>query len=139
MLMLGGAAGKKSGGCTAKALWPDGREEERTCIIEGEGKGRGPGADRGSIGSSFAWMKDTRWNWNNWRDVVFRADGSFLAPAESCEVEGNPACQWYTNDDDEIVVKFGGAGIHRLTADASMRELNGYRESDGDTVVARRR
>ena len=49
-------------------------------------------------------MKDTRWNWNNWREVIFRADGSFLAPAENCERQGNPQCRWYS-DEDTVYVK----------------------------------
>ena len=58
------------------------------------------GAVKG-VSKEFKWMKDTRWNWNNWRDVVFRADGSFLAPAEGCEREGNPQCQW-SSDDEKV-------------------------------------
>lgn len=112
----------------------------RECIVDGEGK-RSPGASTsdGTIGKSFAWLKDTRWNWNNWRDVVFRADGSFLAPAENCEREGNPACRWYTNENDDVVVKFGGAGVHILTPDAEKRQLTGFRDSDGDAVTATRK
>ena len=41
----------------------------------------------GGISEEYRWLKDTRWNWNNWREVIFRADGSFLAPAENCERE----------------------------------------------------
>ena len=51
------------------------------------------GAER--IGKQFAVLKDTRWHWNNWRDVVLRADGSFLAPAENCERDGNPKCRFF--------------------------------------------
>ena len=58
------------------------------------------GAVKG-VSKDFKWMKDTRWNWNNWRDVIFRADGSFLAPAEGCEHEGNPQCQW-SSDDEKV-------------------------------------
>ena len=58
------------------------------------------GAVKG-VSKDFKWMKDTRWHWNNWRDVIFRADGSFLAPAEGCEREGNPQCQW-SSDDEKV-------------------------------------
>ena len=51
-------------------------------------------------------MKDTRWHWNNWRDVIFRADGSFLAPAEGCEREGNPDCRW-SSDDEKVHARPG--------------------------------
>ena len=34
------------------------------------------------ITNEFDWLKGTEWNWNNWREVIFRKDGSFLAPAE---------------------------------------------------------
>jgi hypothetical protein len=118
-------------------LWPF---RHRECIVDGEGKpSRSASASAGTIGSSFAWLKDTRWNWNSWRDVIFRADGSFLAPAENCEREGNPACRWYTNEEDDVVVQFGGAGLHTLTPDAEKRRLTGFRESDGDAVTATRK
>jgi len=136
-----GAAKKRSdsGGCTAKAVWPDGREEARTCVVEGgEATQSASPTGVGSIGDSFAWLKETRWNWNNWRDVIFSADGSFLAPAEGCEQQGNPECRWGTTDDD-IIIKFGGAGFHKLTAGESQRELTGFREADGDAVTATRR
>ena len=61
------------------------------------------GAER--IGKQFAVLKDTRWHWNNWRDVVLRADGSFLAPAENCERDGNPKCKWYTSG-QQIFIKY---------------------------------
>ena len=77
------------------------------CIIEGEGKAAKTSAkkaDRSKISDEMKWLKDTRWNWNNWREVIFRADGSFLAPAESCERQGNPQCRWWS-DDDNVYVK----------------------------------
>ena len=58
------------------------------------------GAAKG-VSKEFKWLKDTRWHWNNWRDVIFRADGSFLAPAEGCEREGNPECRW-SSDDEKV-------------------------------------
>lgn len=75
----------------------------RECIVEGEGKTRRE-ARKQAIGSEFGWLKDTRWLWNQWREVIFRADGSFLAPAENCERQGNPQCRWYT-DEDRIYVQ----------------------------------
>ena len=122
------AANPKNSGCVVQATWPDGRVEDRRvagstsalprrcasshppssprpreCIGEGEGRSGRRSSGREAIGASFGWLKDTRWNWNRWRDVIFRADGSFLAPAEGCEAEGNPACRWYTSEDDVIV------------------------------------
>jgi hypothetical protein len=76
------------------------------CIIEGEGKGGKPSAKKAdrSISDEMKWIKATRWNWNNWREVIFRADGSFLAPAENCERQGNPECRWWA-DDEHVYVK----------------------------------
>jgi hypothetical protein len=37
------------------------------------------------------------------------------------------------------VVKFGGAGLHTLTPDAEKMQLNGFRDSDGDAVIATRK
>ena len=62
---------------------------------------RATGTVANGVSKDFKWMKDTRWHWNNWRDVIFRADGSFLAPAEGCEREGNPQCQW-SSDDEKV-------------------------------------
>ena len=78
----------------------------RECIIEGEGKAAKTSAKKveRSISDEMKWIKDTRWNWNNWREVIFRADGSFLAPAEGCERQGNPQCRWWS-DDDNVYVK----------------------------------
>ena len=63
------------------------------------------GAAKG-VSKEFKWLKDTRWHWNNWRDVIFRADGSFLAPAEGCEREGNPECRW-SSDDEKVHARPG--------------------------------
>mmetsp|Transcript_27639 Transcript_27639/g.82618 ORF Transcript_27639/g.82618 Transcript_27639/m.82618 type:complete len:150 (-) Transcript_27639:281-730(-) len=131
------AANPKNSGCVVQATWPDGRVEDRECIVEGEGRSGRRSSGREAIGASFGWLKDTRWNWNRWRDVIFRADGSFLAPAEGCEAEGNPACRWYTSEDD-VIVKFGGAGQHKLSVDSDRRTMSGFRESDGDAVTAER-
>jgi len=128
--------------CTAVAKYPDGSEVERQCIVEGEGKGGAkPSHSRKKsmgISEEFAWMKDTRWNWNNWRDVIFRADGSFLAPAEGCEREGSPNCKWGA-DEDRVYVNFGGAGMHTLTVNDDQQSIFGSRDRDGDEVTAARR
>ena len=71
------------------------------CIVEGEGSSakRSTRAKRDEINEEFSWLKNTRWNWNNWREVIFRADGAFLAPAENCERGDSPKCRWSTNED----------------------------------------
>ena len=99
-------AAKKEKDCTVKSVWPDGTEIERECIVEGVGKSKGGSGSTNKIHSEFKWLKDTRWHWNNWRDVIFRADGSFLAPAEGCEREGNPECRW-SSDDEKVHARPG--------------------------------
>lgn len=141
LLQLAALAAAGKGGCTARATWPDGREEERECIVEGVDKERASSKGRSGnkkVSSEFAWMKDTRWLWNNWREVIFLANGSFLAPAENCEADGNPACKWWS-DDDRVYVSFGGAGMHTLTVNDDRTMLHGARDSDGDEVQAERR
>lgn len=128
----------------ARRLQSEPLTARRECIVEGErsspGGGSRGGGEKQTIGSDFEWLKDTRWHWNGWRDVIFRSDGSFLAPAEGCESEGSPACRWYTTGDEEVVVAFGGAGLHRLSvADDERTMLSGFRDSDGDAVTAQRR
>ena len=133
------AASKGASDCTAKAVYPDGSEVERTCIVEGESGAKASRADTGGIHSNFRKLKDTRWHWNGWRDVIFRAEGSFLAPAEGCETEGNPRCRWSASE-DEVYVMFGGAGRHTLQVDDAFQNMAGSRDSDGDQVrTARRR
>ena len=127
------AASKGSSDCTAKAVYPDGSEVERTCIVEGESGAKASRADTGGIHSNFRKLKDTRWHWNGWRDVIFRAEGSFLAPAEGCETEGNPRCRWSASE-DEVYVMFGGAGRHTLQVDDAFQNMAGSRDSDGDQV-----
>ena len=70
--------------------------------------------------------------------MVLRADGSFLAPAESCERQGNPKCKWWT-EGDGVMIRFGDAGTHTLRPDDERQSLSGYRDSDGDAVYAERR
>ena len=127
------AASKGASDCTAKAVYPDGSEVERTCIVEGESGAKASRADTGGIHSNFRKLKDTRWHWNGWRDVIFRAEGSFLAPAEGCETEGNPRCRWSASE-DEVYVMFGGAGRHTLQVDDAFQNMAGSRDSDGDQV-----
>ena len=111
----------------------------RECIVEGEGKQSkaSSSSGRGGISDEFRWLKDTRWNWNNWREVIFRKDGSFLAPAENCERAGNPKCKW-TTDDDRVYVQFGDAGMHTLMPTDDQQMLTGARDRDGDAVSATR-
>ena len=71
-------AAKKEKDCTVKSVWPDGTEIERECIVEGVGKSKGGSGSTNKIHSEFKWLKDTRWHWNNWRDVIFKADGAAL-------------------------------------------------------------
>jgi hypothetical protein len=47
-----------------------------------------------TVHPNFEFMKGSRWLWNNWREVEFTTDGSFVAPAENCDVKGNAACKW---------------------------------------------
>mmetsp|Transcript_39275 Transcript_39275/g.65178 ORF Transcript_39275/g.65178 Transcript_39275/m.65178 type:complete len:147 (-) Transcript_39275:305-745(-) len=134
LLIATGSAAKKSDlGCTVTSVWPDGTEATRECIVDGEGGGS-KRAPKQEIGKDFSWLKDTRWFWNEWRDVIFKADGSFLAPAEGCE-RPNPKCKWYTVE-DEVHVRFGGAGVHALSINAENSVLTGQRESDGEPVTA---
>jgi len=132
------AAAAAGGGCTATSVWPDGTTIERECIVEGEGKVKKEKAKpAGVTDEEMAWLKNTRWMWNDWREVIFKADGSFLAPAENCERDGNPKCQWSAAE-DRIHVEFGGAGLHTLTATPDQQSISGARDSDGDAVHANR-
>jgi hypothetical protein len=118
--------------CTATATWPDGSVIERECIVEGETRRR-----KGRADIDMDWLKGTRWLWNDWREVVFLENGSFLAPAENCERDGNPKCRWSTNG-DSILVSFGGAGMHTLQAESDKQTITGSRDRDGDVVQAKR-
>jgi len=140
VMMLQFASGNNQKGCAVTVTFADGSKESRECIVEGEGRSASRDKrDKESIGAEFEWMKDTRWHWNNWRDVVFRADGSFLAPAEGCEVAGNPSCRWFS-DEDQLLVRWGSAGIHRMTkVDQDSATMSGFRESDGQGCHAFKR
>ncbi|KAL3923116.1 MAG: hypothetical protein SGPRY_004325 [Prymnesium sp.] len=126
-----------SASCSASAKYADGTELKRECIVEGEGRTK-PSAGARSIDEEWAWLKNTRWNWNNWRDVLLKSDGSFIAPAEGCENAGNPNCRWST-DEDRLYVHFGGAGRHTLTVASDQQSMFGARDRDGDEVTAYRR
>ena len=40
------------------------------CIIEGEGRAaRAAKAPQKGVSSEMSWLKDTRWLWNEWREV----------------------------------------------------------------------
>jgi len=135
--VLPAAAKGADSDCIATAVYPDGTEIERECIVDGAGKKGGGGAKSTKGGSSeHAWLKDTRWNWNDWRDVILKSDGSFLAPAEGCEREGNPRCTWSTAGESTLYVNFGGAGRHTLTLNDDQQSFFGARDRDGDEVHA---
>ena len=78
----------------------------RPCATRHTTHARAAGGAAKGVSKEFKWLKDTRWHWNNWRDVIFRADGSFLAPAEGCEREGNPECRW-SSDDEKVHARPG--------------------------------
>ena len=40
-------------------------------------------APKKGISDEFAWLKDTRWNWNNWREVPCRV--AVHAAGSACE------------------------------------------------------
>ena len=128
----------KSAGCTVTSVWPDGTTLDRECLVQGDNSRQQSSSGSGTISDEFRWLRNTRWNWNDWRDVVFGVNGDFLAPAEGCEQEGNRRCTWYT-EDETIFVSFGGAGLHKLQADDERTLLFGFRERDGDEVRATRR
>lgn len=132
------AAKKASSDCTVKAVYPDGTEIARQCIVEGEkgSSSKGSAASQ-KISQEFAWLKETQWLWNEWRDVIFKADGSFLAPAEGCH-QTNPKCRW-TSNSEHVFVQFGNAGQHTLAADDDRTTLFGSRDKDGEEVGAQRR
>ena len=42
------------------------------------------GYPRSQIDDDFEWVKGTVWNWNDWRHVTLKPDGSFIAPTPEC-------------------------------------------------------
>jgi hypothetical protein len=73
-----------------------------------------PTGVRPNIGKKFTFLKETKWHWNGWRDVVFEEDGRFEAPTPECEAG---ACRWSANRGN-IYILWGEAGLHTLTATA---------------------
>ena len=84
--------------------------------MEGEGKAKRSVASNSVTDEEIAWLKNTRWLWNNWREVILKGDGTFLAPAEDCESDGNPKRRWSAAD-DQIIVKCAPCAtrLHRTT------------------------
>lgn len=74
-----------------------------------------------AIHANFAWMKETTWLWNEWRDVTFKETGLFEAPTQDCE-EGR--CKWSASD-SQVFLQWGDAGMHvARTQLAEAREGN---------------
>ena len=71
-VVVQGAAAQQSD-CTATARYPDGSVVERECIVEGQPGARKAWSEKAArkrgISEEMAWMKDTRWLWNEWREV----------------------------------------------------------------------
>lgn len=87
---------------------------------------------RDDIEDQFEWVRGTRWNWNRWRDVELRRDGTFWAP--NCNPERQPECRWAAHS-GYVFVKWGRDGVHRLAASPDRKRLTGERE-DGDPCFA---
>jgi hypothetical protein len=90
------------------------------------------------IDPAFEGLKGTTWSWNNWREVTFGCDGSFVAPTPDCEPVGR--CTWWA-DASRVYIEWSRAGRHTLRRSASnpdseLRRLQGQRESDGDPCSA---
>jgi hypothetical protein len=106
MAVAGAAASSSS--CVATAKYPDGREIERCaraphsehcaghsrlrrdfflsrseCIVEGEKGSKKAEKPKKGISEEMAWLKDTRWVWNDWREVRNPALGGRRTPAEN--------------------------------------------------------
>ena len=129
-------ADAKKQSCSATAIYQDGRPtKKKQCTIEAE---TGNDKQTGGIHPNFEFMKNSRWFWNEWRDVVFLADGSFLAPAQGCEKKGNPRCRW-SADESTVFVHWADAGLHTLTVSADGNSMSGQRELDGEGCQATRR
>ena len=103
--------------CLSEARCCDAACCHRECIVEGEGKAKRSVASNSVTDEDMAWLKNTRWLWNNWREVILKGDGTFLAPAEDCESDGNPKCRWSAAD-DQIIVKCAprATRLHRPVA-----------------------
>lgn len=81
-------------------------------------------------------MKGTVWNWNNWRNVEFKPDGTFNAPTPDCQ---NGACRWSASK-KYVNIVWGNAGLHRLIASVKKAQdgtvLKGKRMNDGEPCKA---
>lgn len=89
------------------------------------------------IDDAFNWLKATEWNWNNWRNVRFGADGRFEAPTPDCE---RGQCKWNT-DSKTIYIRWGDAGLHKMRANkmeaGADTVLSGKRVADGERCTAK--
>ena len=101
----------------------------------GGGRPRGPSAPQG-VHDNFDWLKASSWNWNNWRDVRFGADGRFEAPTPDCERGGG---KW-SADETTVYIRWGEAGLHKLKPTAMEAapgtKLKGKRVQDGERCTA---
>ncbi|KAJ1446970.1 DnaJ C terminal domain-containing protein [Pelagophyceae sp. CCMP2097] len=102
--------------------------------------GRSRGAPRETlpqgIDEAFNWLKATNWNWNDWREVRFGADGRFEAPTPDCE---RGQCRWST-DKNTVYIRWGDSGLHKVKANAMVAAagttLKGKRLQDGEKCSA---
>jgi DnaJ-class molecular chaperone len=81
-----------------------------------------------------AWLQGTTWHWNNWRDVVFHADGEFTAPTPECE-NGGEQCTW-TATSSEVRINWGASGLHRMQVSGDKKSMNGRKVSTGEACSA---
>jgi len=88
---------------------------------------------REEIDSEHAWAKGTTWNWNNWRHVTLKHDGSFIAPTPECS-EPNDECRW-GGYDGYLWIQWGDSGLHRVSPSRGNKFLSGARY-DGDECSA---
>ncbi len=65
-----------------------------------------------TIADEFSWLKGTEWNWNDWNNVQFHADGNFIAPTHECQGK-HGRCLW-SADKARVYIMWGNAGLHRL-------------------------
>jgi DnaJ-class molecular chaperone len=105
--------------------------------FEVNGGGGGGEAVPQDVSEEFAWLKGTEWNWNDWRNVEFAADGRFKAPTPDCEAG---QCRW-SADEDTVFVQWGQSGLHKLRPNqmeaATGTVLDGVRVQDGDGCQAK--
>jgi DnaJ-class molecular chaperone len=90
---------------------------------------------------AYEWIQGTTWNWNNWKNVKFEANGKFTAPDAPCEQE---RCSWRA-DAKRVYIecgdkKRGEAGLHVVKASKMAAEkgttLKGKRKKDQDPCTA---